>query len=176
MQLFYSKYIFAGLLVALVSLRTLAQNPKIPSAAGYERKLAAQKTIDERKLKDYFAKKNIEPLRAAPGIYYTISKEGTGKKILAGETVTLNYTGKLLDGTVFDSNTDPKFRHVEPYVFETGKGSVIRGYDKGVQLLRKGAKAVLYIPSGLAYEDSERPLIPPNSILIFEVEVLNVSR
>ncbi len=176
MQLFYPKNILLCIFSVVVSLRSFAQTPKIPSAAGYERRLAAQKAIDERKLKDYFAKKNIQAIKAAPGIYYTISKEGTGSKILAGETVTLNYTGRLLDGTAFDSNTDPKFHHVEPYVFETGKGSVIRGYDKGVQLLRKGTKATIYIPSGLAYEDSERPGIPANSILIFEVEILDVSR
>jgi len=109
-------------------------------------------------------------------MYYTIQQEGTGRLILAGETVTMDYTGKLLDGTVFDSNTDPAFQHIEPLVVEIGVGKAIRGWDKGVQLLKKGSKATLYIPSGMGYGSSERRHIPANSILIFDVEVTDVTR
>ena len=136
----------------------------------------AQKKIDEQKLQEYFRKQNIQPRKGPGGIYYVITKEGTGKQILAGETVTLNYTGRLLDGTVFDSNTDPAFRHAEPFVVEIGAGKVIRGWDKGIALLKKGSKATLYIPSRMAYGTEGAAHIPENSNLIFDVEVINVSR
>lgn len=109
-------------------------------------------------------------------MYYIITKEGTGKQILAGETVTMNYTGRHLDGTVFDSNTDPKFKHAEPFVVEIGAGKVIRGWDKGIALLKKGSQATLYIPSRMAYGTEGAPHIPENSVLIFDVEVTNVTR
>lgn len=172
MRTLYTKCIFLLLLAAYTFGSLSAQT----MTAQEERKVAAQKAADDKTLQEYFAKNNIHPQKNAVGVYYTVAKEGTGNKILAGETVSLNYTGKLLDGTVFDSNTDPAFHHTEPLVFEVGKGSVIRGYDKGVQMLRKGSVATLYIPSTLAYRDEARNLIPANSILVFDVEVLDVTK
>ena len=86
----------------------------------------------------------------------------------------MNYTGKLLIGTPFDSNVDPQFGHVSPFVFALGTGQVIRGWDEGIALFKKGGKGVLYIPSSLAYgERSPGPQIPANSVLIFDVEVVD---
>ena len=141
-----------------------------------EKKMAQQKAADDKILREYFTKYHISPQKNGVGVYCVIAKEGSGKKIMAGQTVSLNYTGRLLDGTVFDSNTDPAFHHTQPLVFEVGKGSMIRGYDKGVQMLKKGSIATLYMPSTLGYGEAGRPSIPPNSILIFEVEVLNVTK
>ncbi len=136
-----------------------------------------QKTIDDNLLKDYFAKNHINATKTASGLYYSISKQGTGKNAMRGQTVTMNYTGKTLDGKTFDSNTDPNFRHVQPFNFSLGMGQVIKGWDEGVQLLNLGSKATLFIPSGLAY--GERAMgnsIPPNSVLIFDVEVVNIDK
>jgi len=160
----------------LFAAHSFAQRPHADLVAGDEKKIAAQKAADEKKLQEYFTKNHITPSKTSLGLYYTIAKEGTGNKIMAGQTVNLNYTGRLLDGTVFDSNTDPAFKHTEPLVFEVGKGAVIRGYDKGVQLLKKGSEATIYIPSGLAYGERGRPQIPPNSILVFDIQVLDVSK
>ena len=161
----YIKYILFALFVSLTQF-SCAQDAKSE---------AAQKAIDEKKLQEYFAAHKITPQKAS-GIYYTITRQGSGHKILAGETVTIDYTGHLLDGTVFDSNTDPKFQHPEPLVFEIGTGKVIRGWDKGIQLLQKGSAATLYIPSGMAYGPAGRHSIPPNSILIFDVEITDVTK
>jgi FKBP-type peptidyl-prolyl cis-trans isomerase len=136
---------------------------------------AAQRTIDEKKLQDYFTIHHIKPQKAS-GIYYTVTKEGTGRKILAGETVTIDYSGHFLDGSVFDSNTDPKFQHPDPLTFEVGTGRVIRGWDKGLQQLQKGSVATLYIPSGMAYGPTDKGHIPANSILIFDVEITDVTK
>ncbi len=146
------------------------------SFAQSEKAVAAQRAADDKKLQEYFVKNHITAQKSAVGVYYTIAKEGSGNKIIAGQTVSLNYTGRLLDGTVFDSNIDPAFHHQEPLVFEVGKGAMIRGYDKGVQMLKKGSKATLYIPSTLGYGEGGRPSIPPNAVLIFEVEVLDVTK
>ena len=141
-----------------------------------EHKMAVQKAADDKKLQEYFAKNHITAQKSAVGVYCVMAREGTGNKIMAGQTVSLNYIGRLLDGTTFDSNTDTAFHHTDPLVFEVGKGSVIRGYDKGVQMLKRGSKATLYIPSPLAYGEQARNLIPPNSILVFEVEVLDARK
>jgi len=103
-----------------------------------------------------------------------ISKPGTGPNAAAGQKVTVNYTGINMAGETFDSNVDPKFNHVEPFNFDLGNHSVIAGWDEGVALLNKGSKATLYIPSGLAYGPMARgPQIPANSILIFDIELLD---
>ena len=132
------------------------------------------KIQDEKTLLAYFAKNNIKAKKTASGLYYAISKNGVGATPEAGKEVSVNYTGKLLDGTVFDSNTDPQFQHVQTFSFTLGKQMVIAGWDEGLALLNKGAKAVLYIPSYLAYgAQSPSPKIPSNSILIFDVELLD---
>ena len=155
--------------VALVSVKTDAEEKKDAESKG-----AAQKGIDDKLMKEYFAKNNVKPTKTASGMYYTISKEGEGAKIEAGQTVSVNYTGKLIDGKTFDSNEDSTFHHMEPFTLEVGKGRVIKGWDEGLQLLKKGSKATLYIPSGLAYGSQDRNPIPANSVLIFNVTITDV--
>jgi FKBP-type peptidyl-prolyl cis-trans isomerase FkpA len=136
-----------------------------------------QKGVDDQVLQDYFAKNNIHPEKTPSGLYYTISQKGLGNQAKPGNKVTMNYTGKLLDGKVFDSNTDPKFGHVQPFSFNLGMGQVIRGWDEGVQLLKLGSKATFYIPSTLAYgAQGAGGAIPPNANLIFDVEVLGIDK
>ena len=141
---------------------------------------AKQMIKDDKLLKDYFTRKHITPLKTASGLYYTIQDEGKGDKAIAGDSVTMNYTGTLLDGTKFDSNTDTAFKHTQPFNFVLGRGAVIKGWDEGVALLKPGAKAVFYIPSPMAYGAQARPGgganpkgIPANSILLFDVELLS---
>lgn len=101
--------------------------------------------------------------------------EQTGTEAKAGDTVSVNYTGKLTDGTVFDSNVDPKFGHVEPLEFQLGAGMMIEGFDKGVLGMKVGEKKTINIPSAQAYGEAGRPpMIPPNSDLVFEVELLSI--
>jgi FKBP-type peptidyl-prolyl cis-trans isomerase FkpA len=157
--------------VQLETLRTEEEQKKFT-----EESAGKQKGIDEKMLQDYFAKNKIKAQKTASGLYYTVSKPGTGENAANGQTVSVNYTGKLLDGNTFDSNTDPAFKHTEPFKLALGKGQVIKGWDEGLQLFNKGAKGTLYIPSGLAYGSQDRsPQIPANSILVFDIEILDIA-
>src|SRR3989337_2940956 len=92
----------------------------------------------------------------------------------AGDIVSMNYTGRLENGTVFDSNVDPKFNHVEPFEFTLGAGQVIAGWDKGIVGMKIGEKKTLTIPPADGYGANGQGPIPPNSTLIFEVELLAI--
>ncbi|HMN33565.1 MAG TPA: FKBP-type peptidyl-prolyl cis-trans isomerase [Chitinophagaceae bacterium] len=116
------------------------------------------------------------------GLYYVISKRGAGENASKGKEITMKYTGKLLDGTTFDSNVDPKFNHTTPFTFILGQGMVIRGWDEGIALFNKGTVAKLIIPSTLAYGKNGMPGnpnnakgIPANSPLVFDVEVMDIA-
>jgi len=94
-----------------------------------------------------------------------------------GDTVSMNYTGRLQNGKVFDSNVDPKFNHVQPFTFTLGAGQVIPGWDKGIVGMKVGEKKTLTIPPADAYGAAGVPgVIPPNSTLIFDVELLAIKK
>ncbi|HQE11492.1 MAG TPA: FKBP-type peptidyl-prolyl cis-trans isomerase [Flavipsychrobacter sp.] len=157
--------------IEVISVKTQAEVQKENEA-----KATAQINTDEQILKEYFTANKIAPKKTASGLYYSIWKDGKGENAKAGQKVTVNYTGKTTNGEVFDSNIDSAFHHVEPFAFDLGKGNVIKGWDEGITLLNKGAKATLYIPSRYAYgPQSPSPKIPANSVLIFDVEVVDIS-
>lgn len=136
---------------------------------------AAQNHIDDSLLQAYFKKNKLKPTKTASGLYYKITKQGTGDNPKTGQTVFVNYTGMTMDGKKFDSNVDSAFHHVQPFSFPLGQHHVIAGWDEGVALLKKGAKATLYIPSSLAYgHRGAGGSIPPDAVLIFEVEVADI--
>ncbi|MCF7833728.1 MAG: FKBP-type peptidyl-prolyl cis-trans isomerase [Candidatus Pacebacteria bacterium] len=114
---------------------------------------------------------------SSKGFEYKILTQGTGEVAKAGDLVSVNYTGSLVDGTVFDSNVDPKFSHVEPFTFDLGAGMVIRGWDEGLVGMRVGEKRVLEISPEYAYgERGAGGVIPPNATLVFEVELLAIEK
>ena len=139
-------------------------------------KAAQQMPVDDRLLQDYFAKNNIKAQKTASGLYYTIQKPGSGANIAKGQMASVKYTGKLLDGKVFDSNVDTTVSHnKELLTVPVGAHQVIPGMDEGLELMKKGGKATFYMPSPLAYgPNSPSPAIPVNSILVFDVEVVEV--
>jgi FKBP-type peptidyl-prolyl cis-trans isomerase len=98
--------------------------------------------------------------------------EGTGESPKQGQTVIVHYTGWLTDGKKFDSSVDRE----EPFEFQIGIGQVIQGWDEGVMTMKVGGKRKLTIPPELAYGNEEvgEGLIPANSTLIFEVELLDL--
>ncbi|NBR74296.1 MAG: peptidylprolyl isomerase, partial [Flavobacteriia bacterium] len=104
------------------------------------------------------------------GLYFSITKTGSGSTPATGDQVAVHYRGMLLDGTVFDSS----YQRNDPIRFPLGEGRVIPGWDEGIALLNKGAAAKLVIPSHLAYgEQGAGGVIPPNATLIFEVELVD---
>jgi FKBP-type peptidyl-prolyl cis-trans isomerase FkpA len=155
--------------VSMISVKTQDQM-KVEQEAN----AAKQKAVDDQAILQYLAEKKIKATKTASGLYYKIDKPGTGANAKAGQTVTVNYTGKTMDGVTFDSNVDPQFQHVQPFSFALGQGQVIKGWDEGVALLKKGSKATLYIPSTLAYGANGQGPIKPNSILIFDIEVKDI--
>jgi len=111
-------------------------------------------------------------VQSASGIRYIIKTQGTGGKPSSGRTVSVNYTGRLLSGTVFDASE----LRGSPLEFQAGTGRVIKGFDETVLDMRVGEKRLVIIPPELAYGDREvgSGLIPANSFLIFEIELAGV--
>ncbi len=126
---------------------------------------------DAELIEKYLADSGIVAQSTPSGLRYVIIEEGTGQQAQPGDTVTVQYTGYLMDGTKFDSSYDRN----KPFVFNLGRGMVIPGWDEGIALLKEGGKAILFIPSRLAYGDrGAGRVIPPNSVLKFEVELIKV--
>jgi FKBP-type peptidyl-prolyl cis-trans isomerase len=103
------------------------------------------------------------------GLKYVVVEEGAGETPNTGAVVTVHYTGKLLNGKKFDSSYDRK----QPIDFPVGSGQVIKGWDEALLSMKKGEKRVLIIPANLGYGPSGRGPIPPNAIMVFDVELVN---
>lgn len=119
-----------------------------------------------------YAKANkLEVKKTASGLMYAITTPGVGNNIKANDKADVHYTGKLLDGSVFDSSIP----RGQTFNLTVGTGSVIKGWDEGLTYFNKGAKGVLLIPYQMAYgEGGSPPKIPGFAPLIFEIEVTNI--
>jgi FKBP-type peptidyl-prolyl cis-trans isomerase len=114
---------------------------------------------------------NAGETTTASGLKYVDQVIGTGELAVAGKTTTVHYTGRLENGTKFDSSVD----RGQPFSFPLGAGRVIKGWDEGVQGMKVGGKRKLTIPSDLGYgARGAGGVIPPNATLIFDVELLGV--
>lgn len=131
----------------------------------FEAKAAANKEAGAKFLAENAKKEGVKTTPS--GLQYKVITEGTGPKPKATDTVVVNYEGKFIDGKVFDSSIE---RGV-PASFQLGQ--MIKGWSEGLQLMPAGSKYELYIPSELAYGAENNPAIPPNSVLIFTVELLD---
>lgn len=116
-------------------------------------------------------------------LFYIIEEEGTGARPENGQLVAVNYTGKFLNGEVFDSSIESvakeagvysETREYKPFEFTLGNRQVILGWDVGIKLLKEGTKATLILPSYLGYGYRGNNSIPPNTVLLFEVELVNI--
>jgi peptidylprolyl isomerase len=158
---------------------------KIISNEEWERKQAdkeakkqadnAQKAQEETSLlQKYLKDNNITPTITLPsGLIYVEKQAGTGPKPITGKKVKVHYTGKLLDGTQFDSSIEKG----QPYEFAIGTKAVIEGWDQGIALMNEGAKGILIVPSKLAYKDrGAGDIIPPYATLVFDVELVEVEK
>ena len=107
--------------------------------------------------------------KTASGLMYQVIKQGDGEKPVASDTVLVNYEGRLMDGTVFDSS----YQRGEPAAFPLS--GVIAGFSEGIRLMPKGSKYRFVIPPELAYGDAGGGPIPPGSTLDFDIELLEIA-
>lgn len=141
------------------------------------KKNAEQKANEAQAAGDKFLSENKtkEGVKVtASGLQYKVNKEGTGASPVLGDGVMVEYTGKLIDGTEFDST---KAHGGEPFAVPLTGDSVIPGWTEGLQLMKEGGEYTLYIPAKLAYGPmSPSPKIPANSVLVFDMKVVKVEK
>ena len=132
-------------------------------------------SLDERQenmLIDYIVDKDLAPTRSVTGLYYQITQEGTGERIRPGDQLEVHYSGKFLDGQIFDSS----LQRNKPLKFKLGTTGLIQGWLEGLRYMKEGSKMILIVPSRLAYKGQGfGSLIGPDMALTFEMEVLKVN-
>lgn len=164
MKDFYSEKDFARRTAAQVHEQAVQRAEQLIADHPEETQKAA------KDLAAFMKKNNIVAEPTESGLYYVMTTEGNGEKPEVGQLVKVHYTGKLLNGDVFDSSIERD----QPIQFPLGIGQVIPGWDEGIAMMSKGEKGVLYIPYYLAYGDRQTgDKIVPYSNLIFEVELID---
>jgi peptidylprolyl isomerase len=125
------------------------------------------------KIPDFPDIDKLEVKKSLSGLKYAVLEEGEGEKPKMGSNVSVHYTGWLENGKMFDSSVE----RAQPFMFPLGMGRVIKGWDEGVAMMKPGAKYILIIPPELGYGSRNvgEGLIPPNSTLIFQVELISFS-
>jgi FKBP-type peptidyl-prolyl cis-trans isomerase FklB len=139
---------------------------------GYIEKVKADKAMAAKQQAAAFLAQNKTKqgvITTASGLQYIVLKEGTGPKATETDKVRCDYEGKLIDGTVFDSSS----KQGKPVEFTVN--GVIRGWTEALQLMNTGSKLRLFVPPDLGYGDQQMgPLIKPGSLLIFDVELVEI--
>jgi len=134
-------------------------------------------------IQKYITDNKLNVTKTATGLNYVITKPGTGPLPNAGDTVYVNYVGRFTNGKVFETSikeeaikakTYSAQNPYQPISLPIGQGKVIPGWDQGIMLLNKGAKATFVIPSDLAYKDQGNQVIGPYTPLVFEIELVNI--
>jgi FKBP-type peptidyl-prolyl cis-trans isomerase FkpA len=146
-----------------------ADRRETESLEAFRKDTAAQNQliVDNRIIEEYLSKNNIQTKKTDWGVYVQTISEGQGPKPKAGQYVKVKYTGKTLQGVVFDSGEFP---------MQVGMGGAIKGFEEGVKQLSKGGKAVVFIPSTLGYgKNGSGDKIRANENLVFELELLDIS-
>lgn len=125
--------------------------------------------LEREKIDYYLSRNNITTEPTASGLYYIELIKGNGLLPVLSDTVEVWYTGMFVDGTVFDSNIGSSL-----LTFPLGEGAVIDGWDEGLSYMNEGGRAMLVVPSSLAYGDTGHGSIPGYTPLVFEVHLVNV--
>ena len=130
-------------------------------------KKSNQPEIDDQLINNYLVSKQLTATKDPSGLYYIMNVAGTGTAPSATSTVEVKYKGSLINGTVFDQTAADK-------TFTYALSGLILGWQIGIPLMKEGGKATLFIPSSLGYGSQNMGTIPPNSVLIFEIELIDV--
>jgi FKBP-type peptidyl-prolyl cis-trans isomerase FklB len=166
--------IFKGLKDALSGTTPLQTEQESKDAITTMQKEWAKNFAEKNKkeglayLEENKKKSGVKTLKS--GLQYKVITEGKGKAPQEKDSVTVHYRGTLIDGTEFDSS----YKRGQPASFPVG--GVIKGWTEALQLMKEGAKWQLVIPSDLAYGESGRQGIPPNAVLVFEVELVSIQK
>lgn len=156
------------LLVAVIGISSCKKSSDDTSAADAAT-AAAQAITDDNAIKNYLTVNNItDAVKDPSGLYYEVVKPGSGNYPTAASTVTVNYTGALLDGTVFDTGLS----------FQTGlsaSANIIQGWKDGIPHINLLGRIKLFIPSALGYGATAQTKIPANSVLVFTVDLIKLN-
>lgn len=125
----------------------------------------AQAATDDAAIQAYLKTNNITATKDPSGLYYQVVTPGTGNYPTSSSTVTVNYVGKLLNGTQFDASNS----------FKTSLAAVVRGWTVGIPHVQVGGTIKLFIPSALGYANNQTGAIPANSVLIFNIDLLSIN-
>ncbi len=152
--------------------------------AAQQRLMDSLKTAEVNTLNKYIADNKLSPAKTASGLMYIITQPSVKSKPVVGDTVLVNYTGRTLEGKVFDSSIESNAKQAgleqpgrtyEPISLTLGEGQVIKGWEEGLLLLNEGSKSTFLIPSDLAYGPRGAGAdIKPFSALIFDIELVKV--
>ena len=138
--------------------------------ANYEAEMEKARTEEPELIANYVKENNIKTQPNANGLYVIVKKQGKGTKVAVGRQVAIHYTGRLIDGTVFDSSVGN-----EPLSYVVGQMGLIRGWEEGVMGQPEGTQLQLIIPSAMGYgPQGAGQMIPPYSTLIFDLDIVSV--
>ncbi|MEI6409780.1 MAG: FKBP-type peptidyl-prolyl cis-trans isomerase [Bacteroidota bacterium] len=137
-------------------------------AGACHKSLSAEEQLksDVEKIEKYLSDKGLTAQKTDSGLHYIITKEGTGGSPTVSSTIKIQYKGYLLDGTVFDATLSGQ-------TLSFLLSELIQGWKEGIPLMKKGGKSTFFIPSGLGYGSQDKGAIPANSVLIFEITLVD---
>jgi FKBP-type peptidyl-prolyl cis-trans isomerase FkpA len=152
-----------------------------------DKMMTVQLGKDTVAIDSFLVAKGITPLKTASGLRYVISQPGKGDNATSGQTVSVNYTGYLLDGKYFDTSVksvaeekglyNPRREPYKPFDLTIDRSGVIKGWHEALKLLNKGAKGTFYIPSSLGYGPQQMSdVLKANSILVFDIEMVEIKK
>lgn len=155
--------------VTMITMLLLSFSPA--QSRSLENTAPAEKTQQDRvaDTEALIKEKYPDAIRTSSGLMYVVLKQGEGETPKRGSLIEVHYTGRLLDGTKFDSSVD----RGQPFHFALGSGRVIRGWEEAFLDMKKGEKRILIVPPHLGYGSVGMGNIPPNATLVFEVELLD---
>ena len=148
--------------------------------ANYAQEMEKARDNEPELIANYVAEHGIKAQPNAKGLYVIVNKKGNGATVAPGREVTISYTGRLLDGTMFDSSNEADCKASglqchEPLTYVVGKMGLIAGWDEGIMGQPEGSKLQLIIPSAMAYgSQGAGQMIPPSAPLVFDIDILSV--
>lgn len=169
-----------------ISLQDIVTKEEImQEQANYMAEMQSRQQKEPEEIAAYIRDNNIKEKPTADGLYVVVKKKGNGPKVAAGKKVAINYTGRLLDGTMFDSSVESDAkrgniytadRTYEPLSYTVGQMSLIRGWDEGVMGQAEGSVLQIIMPSSMGYgpTGTRDGSIPPYSPLVFDIEIVSV--